>query len=572
MELSVQQPLEYKNIFDNDELSVEEILFDVGKMRLIDIAIFLLKISNPLHEFSDPRIFLEKFFCEQNNHFANNVYNNIQKIEREENCTISITNTLSSLMFFEYAIMSPKNDIDLHEAEIEMRVFKAYLLINRVVIEKHDILLEQVNSIDEREKMVSLLFGISLPISDFINYQLSRIFISQFVRSVFFFEYCEAYLPKHLENFLDYFDCSNWRDYLKIIISLIFPAIKMQNDVTGVIKVPSDDNFDRKNHLFSSLARQQVVFEDDENADFKILRNQPLYKVDEGIFRVIVDVFLVEKPYKSLYFKFSKINDTLERQYKIKNFRSEFCNSFSEKYLFYRVIKRSFGDKYIQMSGDDFKAKGLEGEPDYYVRNGNKIFLFESKDILINASIKGSYDFNKTINELRIKLVYDPKNDKKVGVCQLANSIIKILKKQLPDNKYKAENLIIYPILVLHERMYSVEGLNYFVNKWFFEELDNILKNTYPYNKIKPLVVIDIDTFVLYQDLLGNRTIQFEELLNQYYSFIRFDPDKKYKDEVHYEQAMYQQYRSFRHFSEAIFNKYKWVPKIVRECGGKLFE
>src|SRR5690606_13087860 len=106
-----------------------------------------------------------------------------------------------------------------------------------------------------------------------------------------------------------------------------------------------------------------------------------------------------------------------------------------------------------------------------------KIFLFESKDILINATIKHSYDFTKYEKELRKKLYYEESDGKteKKAVLQLLKNIENILKKEFPaDLNYKTKSVIIYPIIVLHDHQFNVLGLNSLVNHWFKIEVKKL--------------------------------------------------------------------------------------------------
>lgn len=57
---------------------------------------------------------------------------------------------------------------------------------------------------------------------------------------------------------------------------------------------------------------------------------------------------------------------------------------FIEKHFFYNIMERSFST-YKLFSGEKLKSLLKDGEPDYYMRKGNKIFLFEFKDILIDS-------------------------------------------------------------------------------------------------------------------------------------------------------------------------------------------
>lgn len=94
------------------------------------------------------------------------------------------------------------------------------------------------------------------------------------------------------------------------------------------------------------------------------------------------------------------------------------------------------------MPGDYIKNEfGIIAEPDYYIRNGNKIFLFESKDILIPSETKVSNDYENISSELKKRLYYEEKRNGGIdnkAVLQLLNNTQKILRKTAEwDQGYK---------------------------------------------------------------------------------------------------------------------------------------
>ena len=99
----------------------------------------------------------------------------------------------------------------------------------------------------------------------------------------------------------------------------------------------------------------------------------------------------------------------------------------------YNVLFDVYAKKYIQKSGEEIKnTYNIDAEPDYYIRNGNKIYLFESKDILIPSEVKISNDYTKITAELKKRLYYEEKGDgsiSKKAILQLLYNIKKLLKK-----------------------------------------------------------------------------------------------------------------------------------------------
>jgi hypothetical protein len=215
---------------------------------------------------------------------------------------------------------------------------------------------------------------------------------------------------------------------------------------------------------------------------------------------------------------------------------------------------------------------GIEAEPDYYIRNGNNLFLFESKDILINATIKSSYDFNQYEIEFKKKLYFETKKEKveKKAVLQLINNIENVLTKQFQfDTNYKTQSIHIYPILILHDHQFNIAGLNVIVNSWFQTELAKLKEKGLPTDKVKPLVIIDIDTLIFHQDLFRDRALKLNEILDEYFKFITFDTKRKYLDEEHLKKYAKRTVLTFPLFisNYVAEKKIRRVPKMIMGKG-----
>ena len=273
--------------------------------------------------------------------------------------------------------------------------------------------------------------------------------------------------------------------------------------------------------------------------DFINLRNNPILRIDLGQYRILSVLFLVEKIFKSIQFKFSKeINEELPAEFQLKNFRSLHCDKFSEKILFCSVLQKTFPKKnWVHKSDVDFKNCGYKkGVPDYYIRFENKVFLFENKDVVLNGLEKQSYDYQKLKNALCEKFYksYDGNKEKNEAVLQLVENIKRILEIYYHkcDKGYNPKNIKIYPILVVQDRQFDSLGLNQLILKWFNVELLK-LKNDYNITNIKPITVVNIDTLIQYQlffKMRGNNRI--EKLISDYHEKIKVQPLKNKNPEV----------------------------------------
>ena len=318
---------------------------------------------------------------------------------------------------------------------------------------------------------------------------------------------------------------------------LTISAIKNDKESHIDIVVPPGENFEKDCAFIEKL----IVLENDEldENDFKTLRSKPFYKVQEGVYRIIFNLFVIEKIFKGVYFLLRDVNDNLPADIKIPDLKSFFGNEFSEKILLYKILESIYHDKCTKFSGQELTNMKIDGAPDYYIRKGKNILLFESKDFLIKADKKQSFDFNIFEEEFQRILYYENLSSGKVkrkAVKQLANSIRKILKKEFyTDTKYFCKDIFIYPILLTHDSQYDVLGFNYLVNYWFQKEIE-ILKNEglFIYH-IRPLVVVNIDALIFHQIGLSD-TIPLHDVLKLYIDQInvklisKFKTFKEYKD------------------------------------------
>ena len=65
------------------------------------------------------------------------------------------------------------------------------------------------------------------------------------------------------------------------------------------------------------------------------------------------------------------------------------------KNLLEDIFEKKYYKKKLQRKNE------LDGEPDYYVRHNNTIFLFENKDVLIAKAVKSSANIEVYVFKLK---------------------------------------------------------------------------------------------------------------------------------------------------------------------------
>jgi hypothetical protein len=512
--------LVFKEFYKEEMKEPIEYLGDINKVWLIQrISYFLTGACNKI----------EDFFCEQISGFftpPNLSDARLLKryVESRQKPTCIISN-YASLYVLEAALSLPddcNSDESTYNPKWEIQILKAYLSANHKIVSREDQLSDQIKKLNESEQFAAYQLCIPLSYYDYEKYD-NRMLMAQITKAVHFFKFLEEdkRYAQHLRLFCEKYNCKSWEDYMHRYIQL--PIDKLLEEIKSGKKLghteiklrENDTYFNERSAFLDEFSINNHISQHQHIDDFLQLRNFPLYKKDKTTYIVLFEIFLVERIYKSLYFEFNKIDGSIEEVNR-SDFRGMIAYNFSERYLAYKLLDGIFDKKnFIAITGSDFKKddKKVKGEPDYYARShdGKTIFLFESKDILLNAKTKVSQDCNKILATLKKKLCDD------VGIEQLKTNITKVLKKTLPrDTDYEARDVNIYPILLLHDRIYSVSGLNFFLNRWYSEAIDQVRKTTEVPERIKPLTVIDIDTLILLQDLEHGKNYKLKTLIDDY--------------------------------------------------------
>ncbi|MES2655054.1 MAG: hypothetical protein V4620_05660 [Bacteroidota bacterium] len=566
-EVQFLQLLEFKEALPNEKrLTIEQYLKGASRRMILDSATFFLGFKNNKSKFADNKEFLDMFFRKENNEFANQVYKRIKEFENK-GATISIINAYSSLKLFEYFFSKTEEIETQTQAEFEVNLFKAYLVLNSEFTEKQSIAFPSSQESNDGLKIPMAIFCAEYPISDKSNYNINKVWITQMIKSIYLFQFLESHKRTQplLSAFLIYFNCSTWQEYLKKLLPLTQSEINNEREAHTTINVEFDEQFEQNCAFIEKL----MIQENDEldPNDFLSIRAKPFYKVEDGLYRIIFNLFVVEKIFKGVYFLLRDVNKKLPSADKIKEIKSFYGNEFSEKILCYKVMESIYPDKCIRFSGKELDDMKIGGAPDYYVRKGKNIVLIESKDFLITADKKMSFDFNIYEEEFGRILDYEEMPDGKIkqkAVMQLINSIRKVLKNEFPaDTDYNYKDIFIYPVLLTHDHQYDTPGFNELIDFWFQEALLELKEDGLFIHHVKPLSVVNIDSLISNQVGLSNG-IPLHEMLNFYQENKKVEQKKRiFKSQWEYKRYE-KEYRQMRLSKLIPFSMFidKYLEKI----------
>jgi len=493
----------------------------------------LISHADPQYPFHKPKIFLNKFFPDNQNTLAEK----INQIDDEAGlfdiaCCLKVVESILSNQL--------KSLNGVTEEEMEIYLLKLILITNDEQIENER--MNDENNASEYDDNTTENIFLN---TKYNNFDLSVqsypvLLMAQLMKSIEFFKYLEnnPKLTNYMQFFNHKYNLEKWEEWVDNLFRISGMIMASHNKHLASIsfykfKLDENEHFTKSCTFFNSLSIniQPPFLNKQFEKDFISLRTYPIYRIDEGEYIIISLQFLFEKIFKSIQFTFSKeIHNLLPKEKRIKNFKADHCDNFSEQTLLYNFLDKSFPKKWIKIAGEDFKKAGYDGEPDFYVRFKNKIFIFESKDVFLRGEVKQSFDIKLLKKELKKKFykIEHPNNKiEKKAVLQLLENIKRISSKYYEkcDIDYNPENITIYPILITHDRQFDCLCINKLINRWFNEELTNSTSE-FKCKNVSPLTLINIDTFLLFYKALQQRSVKLEQMINSYFDIVYYDKSK----------------------------------------------
>ena len=429
---------------------------------------------------------------------------------------------LSGLTFIEI-ILENYNELEKLEnlsPKQELNFFKAYLISTQTWIDKQGKVLFNVKPFESDMDFVETYLPSHIAFDEF---HTVKDFRTQFIKAKYFFQFCETdqEFKTYLKTFLKEYGLDSWATYLKNILSLYVRKFERLK-TPSVIKIETENK-----EQIGFLEQLSIeVNEFSKSDDFLQIREKPVYRLNKTDFVFLNLNFFVDKIYQGIQFDFARVlvdNSATFKGKKIKSrvqFLSIFGDEFSETGLFYKIMEHCFEkSNYSIQNGNEIKRIITDGEPDYYIRDKAKVYLFEFKNVFLGGKIKHTIDFETIRAGIYEKLVENKNGDPK-GIKQLTAVINKIREAEFNKfDDYDFDDTIIYPVIVFTDFSFNTAGVNFMLNKEFREVLES--QQVKLRTKIKNLILIDLDDFIKYQDLYRNKKIKLNNLFNGYLDYVK---------------------------------------------------
>jgi hypothetical protein len=510
----------YKDIYD--DMDAFNIANEISKIPSITAIEVIAKYNRRMHarerDVSLQHQFLSEWMSWLSDESSSRIEAWIKRISAVKNRSVNLFNNRTSLIFAErvYENFNYQEKTEEFTEEEYEQFFKCYIYLSQQWIDESAKAIPP--KIEHIEDYLKVILPLQLSLIEIIEFKDFRL---QFLKAIYFFTFCEndPVYNKALIGFLQAKNAASWKEYLVNVTGPYVTLLAPINQQTpSVVTLTWKD--DSLTNFFDSLCADPTKYKSLE--DYKFLRKHPLYKHKDQYIFVFLN-FFIDKLYHAIKFDFGStiIESGLDfKKGKLKSladFLKYYGEDFAEKGLFYEVIEYCFRRKknYVLIRGEELKSVLKGGEPDYYIRDRSKIYLFEFKDSTISQAAKNSNNYEKIIQELNLKMYENEKGSPK-GIRQIVNSVEVILQNTYHTtgiDSFDPNHVIIYPIIIFTDFCFNTQGINYYLNQEFLQLLSE--KNIK--SDIRPLTLIDIDNFIKFQDLFRENKIALNQCLNYYH-------------------------------------------------------
>lgn len=260
---------------------------------------------------------------------------------------------------------------------------------------------------------------------------------------------------------------------------------------------------------------------DESNDDLNDIRSKPVYRLERDKYAILFSKFFIDKMFQGMLFDMAAtlaaIGTFSNEVSAYKSLKQQVGERFSEQYILYRSLESSLSRRIpVRMTGETLHKVLKSGEPDYYARRNNRVFIFEFKDVRLDAKTKTSCNY-ETIRKKLFSCFVENEEGKPKGVKQLAN----VIEKKLPEIISRADasvpegKLKIYPILVYTDGSFDIEGINYYLNG----EFKKCINGGDDRFQVKDLVMVNLNLLMKLENYFVNGKVDLDKVLNEYLAY-----------------------------------------------------
>lgn len=531
----------YKQLYPNVELyPLEKLLSGLPRIWAVRLVSNIQSklVGKPFYNpnFRDTetsQIDVPRFFFGPNNlNQLNDVINRYEtyltlEAKRQQQPMTCATGNETPLLLLKHIMAMPESDRNIDIDILERKLFLAFMIANELTFNREQGELPYKQD-DDLELYISSLLISRYAYNDYVSEksELDDLVRNQISRTALFFNFVTNHpmLKELLNDFLVKYELISWNDYIKTYLSIQAIA-RSKMGVIDFMQLKDEDN----------LLSEKIVDEDSIdinkpiplscNIDYETFRKKPFIKIAPHEYAVIDITFIINRMYDGLYFIFNEFwkNKHPEDPNKFKQIIS---TDFSEITIIDNCLREiSNYHNWFSLTDPECKIivpeRILSSSPDFYIRDGKNVFLFECKDVRIPKEIKAEGSTKQLLDEIDKDFV-GYQNEKGrwryKGVGQLVRNAKRIQDGLFAWDKAVKMDSRIFLVLVLNDYRQVSFGWKNYLNKKMYEEC---VRQNVDYSRVCPLILLDIGTLVLYkQNFMKHGFLKY---FTNYYKKTHFD-------------------------------------------------
>ena len=237
------------------------------------------------------------------------------------------------------------------------------------------------------------------------------------------------------------------------------------------------------------------VFTEKEILDNTCFRKYPVLKMSDTEYLIVSQTYYSHLFYDGFWWD---VRTELSKSMSDNAVMDLLTRQFSEKKLFNDVLTWMKGEKRIRLYNEHcFPSQ--QSAPDLAFLTRRQLFMFEYKDMRVERRVSDGNDMNVVM-----EFIDDRLNKTKgihggnKGLPQLIRNMEDFFSGKTPwDGVHKKGSVKIYPVIVIHNRLFGVRGINYIMQEKMRHRImeSEVLREHVA--EIGELLVVDMDMMIL---------------------------------------------------------------------------
>ena len=504
--------ISYSQLYADERASLESLVMDIPTDEAVEWCTYIvfrkdnMKIGeSDIHILAPLMFSFESELQHRLTDYLGGFYNGID----------NLIDRYSLLKLTQYLIVHRNEEHHELTEDEKTRLFKAYLVFCDEYLER----ISMGRSMPEKytsDDMLKSYMPITLLTNDVENFTDATL---EVIKGKWFFvdfANSDKKFKKYVDDFIGVKKYNSAIEYIGYIFNIV-TSTTVHEPPTNIIKFKKDSG--AWIDFMNGLSFDQDG--DGASGDLNDIRSKPVYRLEKDKYAILFSKFFIDKIFQGMLFDMAatlaEIGTFSDEVTAYKSLKQQVGERFSEQYMLYRTLESTLSRRMpVRMTGEAVHKALKSGEPDYYARRNNRIFIFEFKDVRLDAKTKTSCDY-ETIRKKLFSCFVESEEGKPKGVKQLANVIDKKLPEIISrvDTSAPEGKLKIYPVLVYTDGSFDIEGISYYLNG----EFKRCLSVSDDRFQVKDLVMVNLNLLMKLENLFVNGKIELDKVVNEYLAY-----------------------------------------------------